>query len=965
MRLALVVLAVFFTAQTQLIGQVGLPPGRLDARVARAIEGIPFGVFSIDVPLPPGFSADSVRVLVQDAENRIFYPAVNVRTVEVVEQPAPEGGRLIGGGALVDRLRNAIRGKEKRQVPVAVQVTALFRGAGPLDVQLVGDIQQRMTVQPARDPVAHQAMLSDWWNDYLLAAKRAVEAGDHPALVQKYLTSMLARRFGLEYVDLDPPDPEKKPLAQPLDTLALLAAIEPLRDEMLEDVLRSPSSASLANQPLPQSPSWVEPALPPVPNELVVEPMAARVPPECFYLRFGSFNNYIWFQELSTRFGGDIAQAVFMRGFNYEASARMERMLGAKLTAIAKMFGDQLIDDMALIGTDLYVKEGASLGALFSTKNAGLLMTSMQGDRKAALKANADASLDTVQIAGRAVSMLSTPDNRLRSFMASDGDYVFVTTSSTLMRRFLEVGGGGPSLASLPSFQWSRAWMPEANNYSVFAFFSPEFFHNLVSAPYQIELRRRLEAIAHLEIAEAASAAARAEGETPDDVEQLKAAGLLPDWFDQRADDSRTLNDKGRWIDSLRGARGSFLPIADVELQRVNDIEADGYSKIASFYQDKWRQMDPLLIGLRRFKVEGQPGVERVAVEGYIAPFGQQKYGWIANMLGPATQVELALPEDDLVSVQFHMSGANPIGRPTQDYHLFAGVKDMLPPAPEETKGLIKTLRALQAVPGYLGAWPMPGLLDQLPLGLGGGPPDYAGYSRMLGGLWRWQGGGFSLLSFDRTIIDNTIPQLATLSAPDNAQARLRVSNLQGTKLSSWINGQWYERGWSASHGNARLLDSMSQQLKVPSDQALAAAQRLLDVRLQCPLGGTYRFEPLAGSAAVGNDAERGWWVSSAWQEAVLMQNGKIGPPQQYSAPWLDWFRGGRVHLTQLPERVAIVGTIDLELPPLVQSVVKGAGDEDKDVAPPMNFDLFQLPFKMFGDGKKEKAPEKPERKSF
>ncbi len=78
------------------------------------------------------------------------------------------------------------------------------------------------------------------------------------------------------------------------------------------------------------------------------------------------------------------------------------------------------------------------------------------------------------------------------------------------------------------------------------------------------------------------------------------------------------------------------------------------------------------------------------------------------------------------------MSGANPLGRPTDDYHLFAGIKDMVPPAPEDTKGLINALRALQAVPGYIGAWPMPGLLDQLPLGLGGGPPDIAGYSKCL-----------------------------------------------------------------------------------------------------------------------------------------------------------------------------------------------------------------------------------------
>lgn len=954
-RAALLAVVLFSAAVQQAACQLPLP--QIDARVPRAVAGEPFGVFSVEVPLPPGFTNDSVRVLLQDAENRIFYPAVSVQTVEVTEQgPQPQGGRVIGGGALIDRLRNAIRGKEKRTVPVAVRVSALYRGTEPLDIRLVGDIQQRFAIQPISAPQLHDRMLVEWWEDYLVEAKRAVDAGDHPTLVQKYLTSMLARRLGVEYVDLDPPDPEKKPLAQPLDTLALLAAIEPLRDEMLEDVLRSPNSAVEANLPIPQAPQWMPASLPPVPPDVVIESIAMRVPPECFYLRFGSFNNYVWFQELSTRFGGDIGQAVLMRGFNYEASARIERMMGAKLTAIAKMFGDKLIDDMALIGSDLYVKEGASLGALFSTKNSALLLTSMQADRKSAAKANPGASLETVNIAGKEVSLLSTPDNRLRSFMANDGEYVFVTTSSTLMRRFIEVGSGAPSLASMPSFKWARAWMPEANNYSVFAYFSPDFFHQLVSPQYQIELRRRLESIAHLEIAEVASAAARAEGVPPDDVSEMQAAGLLPTWFDQRADGARTLNSNGRWIDSLRGARGSFLPIADVELVNVSDVEASGYSKIAAFYQDQWRQMDPLLVGMRRFELKGHPNIERVALEGYVAPFGKQKYGWIASLLGPATNVEITLPQDDAAAVQLHMSGSNPLGRPTQDYHLFVGVKDMLPPTPEETKGLIKTLRALQAAPAYVGAWPMPGLLDQLPLGLGGGPPDYAGYSRMLGGLVRWQGGGYSLLSFDRTIIDNTIPQLATLAAPDNAQVRLRVGNLQGTKLSSWINGQWYTRGWSSSHGNARLLDSVNQQLKVPGDQALEVAQQLLDVRLQCPLGGEFRFEPLPGNA--GHTG--GWWTSSAWREALLLPNGKYGPPLQYSAPWLNWFRGGKMHLTQLPERVAIVGTIDLELPPLAQ-VAKG---NEKDIAPPMDFDLFQLPLKLFGSIK-EKAPEKPERKSF
>ncbi len=34
---------------------------------------------------------------------------------------------------------------------------------------------------------------------------------------------------------------------------------------------------------------------------------------------------------------------------------------------------------------------------------------------------------------------------------------------------------------------------------------------------------------------------------------------------------------------SARGSRGSFLPIADMELNQVTEVESDGYSKIAAF----------------------------------------------------------------------------------------------------------------------------------------------------------------------------------------------------------------------------------------------------------------------------------------------------------------------------------------------------------------------------------------------
>lgn len=918
---------------------------------AVAVAGSPFGVLVANLPLPAGFQADSVRVLVSDAEKRVFYPVVTIRK-SVVVRPRRTRPRGIGRpGGLLDRVRGAIRGEdEKREVPVGVTVAALFRGTRPIELVVTGDVNQKIRISIApTDERRHSELLSSWWESYVASAREATATDDFPKLIHRYLLAMLSQRLGLPAADLDPPDPDAEEPSQMVRTLSLLAGIDSLREEILESVLTIPGESKRAELPVPADPVWDESALQQAPAQTETEPLASRVPPECFYLRFGSFNNYVWFQDLSTRFGGDISQAVLMRGFNHEASARMEKMLAAKMTTLAKMFGDKIIQDMAVIGSDLYMKEGASLGVVFQSNNSGLLSSTIESDRRSVAARNDDASVRKVTIANRSVSFLSTPDNRIRSFMVQDGNFVFVTTSETLMRRFLEVGSGDRSLAQVDAFRWARTWMPDNNKYSVFAYFSPAFFHRLVSPQYQIELNRRLEAVAHLEVVELASHTAAAEGIEANRVSDLKNAGLVPAWFDVRADGAQVIRMGDRWIDSLRGGRGSFLPIADVPLAVVSEAESAKYGDLTSFYEEQWKQTDPLLIGLRRFQEPGQAS-ESVAFEGYLAPFEAEKYGWIAKQLAKPSALEVRQPVDNAASVQLHIRGDAGLGQAAEDYHLFAGVKDMVPPEPGDTKGLIKTLQTLKATPAYIGAWPMPGLIENLPLGLGLARPDYAGFTRMIAGLWRWQNGEFSVLSFDRSIIENAIPQLVPVPSTDTAQARLEIADLSGSKLATWINRRWYQRGWRASHGNTQLLESVHQQLKVPIKDCMVAAENLLDVKLQCPLGGEYEYlETASGS---------GQWASTAWENAANGQDGSIGPPQDYVAPWVMWFRGAKVHVTQQEKSLSVVGSVALEMPPLPPELES----DTPSVLPAMDFNLFQLPMQLFGGGEETS---KAKRQSF
>ncbi|MBX3421360.1 MAG: hypothetical protein KF752_07360 [Pirellulaceae bacterium] len=954
---------------------------------AQAIDGEPFGVLHIEIPLTSDWGDQLPQVVIRAEDDRLFYPVVSYRMqsvpLPVEDLPPPRVGRP---GGLLDRARRIIRpGISRHQVPVSIQIDTLFHGQAALAVQILGDVQRSIQVPVKRDvPAEHQRHLKHWWTQYTQQAKTAVADLQVPQQIPRYLTSMLASRLGLTDVDLTAPieAPPTEP-SQLAETMQLLAGQQSLKDDAFRELLRQQDLPISDEFPLPPEPQWQRVPAPIVDGQVAVEPLAERVPADWFYLRFGSFSNYLWFQDLGGRFGGELSQAFSLNALNRGGTARVERMLAIGTSSIAKLFGDKVIQDMALCGSDFFVSDGASLGVLFQAANPALLKASLESDRRGLIANNSDASLQTVQMAGQSVSLLSTPDNRLRSFMVQDGQFLLVSTSRALVEQFVAVADKRPatqeagasaggeqatgaelsgaqvaSLAASPMFRWVRSLMPVDNDYSVFGYLPPEFIQRLLSPQYQIELRRRLSAAARLELAEMAGLVASAEGlERLESVADLQSAGLLPVTFEHRADGAHVLRSQNGWLDSCRGARGSFLPIVDVPIGHVSTQEVQQYQGLADYYQQNWAYADPIFFGVRRF--QGQTEVDQqFTIEAYIAPFHPGKYGWIAEQLAEASLVELALPADDIVSLQARVHGGK---GDEQAYYLFGGLKDMLPPDQEETQGLIRSLRAFKSAPAYLGAWPKPDIVENLPLGIGSrlGKPDSSGYSRMIGGLWRWQDDQWSLLSFHKSILDRAVGQVKFKPSADMAQVRLRVANLDNTQLASWINRESWQQGWTASHANAHVMDLIHQQFKVPAGQCRQVTERLLDAQIQCPLGGQYQFqsqwtESEAESKASALDVDStpleqritsGWWASSAWSSST-MAHGRPLPPEDYMAPWLQWFRGAQVHVTQLPSTLAVVGVVKTQLPPLV---MQPAESPSKLLQPMPAMNIFELPMKLFG----------------
>jgi hypothetical protein len=241
----------------------------------------------------------------------------------------------------------------------------------------------------------------------------------------------------------------------------------------------------------------------------------------------------------------------------------------------------------------------------------------------------------------------------------------------------------------------------------------------------------------------------------------------------------------------------------------------------------------------------------------------------------------------------------------------------------------LQTLNMLRSTPGYLGSWPKAGFLDLLPFNLGGTVPDANGFSRLPLGLWRRQGAGFSVLSFDPQLLANTTPQLRVVDSEVEAQLRMHVEDLSQSRIRPWITSLYYRRGVDASAGNSRFLMLLTQQFHLPLEQAKATAEDLLDAMLICPLGGEYQLvEDL-------NGGQRSWQST-----AVARANGGAAP-EDFEPPLLKWFRGLDGHLVKAGDQINTRIELDMQREPR---------------APKLDFQLPDFS-KLFGGGQKAIKP--------
>lgn len=881
---------------------------------AEAFWGEPFGVGQISLALPlQSVPLGSENLVVCSPQNKVFYPAVEEGPLRswFREKTGLSGGRYT--------------------------VYFLFMGKDPLEVYIRTPANSwRVRVVPGEHPGRFRRLLDKWQEAF--GHHPAGPQTEDPLFIKEYLQTMLVRRLGQAKTDasegrrlrrgsaLDS-HPERNQTPENSGAWTLLGAgwgwlfgEESLRAEMLRERIKGPSQhwQQPAEHLLPHWPPLSEGEFlaPKTPPE--IEPLATRTPEECFYIRFGSMANFAWFRELLDWASRQWTMAAEGKGLDYQVVQRSEERLCLRPTGWSRLLGPQMgaqvetlaVADVAIIGLDLFPRDGSGLGVLFEARAEALLRAELQRQRSEALRSGqGNVQEEKLQIEGQEVSLLTSKDGRIRSFYVADGPWHLVSTSRRLVERFLQTRSGQGALANAPDFRAIRAKYPPGPNQTAFWYFSEAFWRTVFSPGYQVERRRRAQAEADVLLVEMARQAALAEGRPADTIDALIVQGFLPAEFGPRSDGSRAVLKAGQVGDSLRGRRGYFTPIADMEVSRLSAAEREqmeGYVRLVSAAQSRLRPM-----GLVFRRTEAEKGRERIDLEIYTYPLQRPILGTLSRFFGPAASERIRPPPGDVAFAECWV----PQGR------LFLGLRaeqpaevrfgrgklllELLPPGPQL---LLQALRV-----GYVGRQGETPFLEMVEKLLAG-RPDQEGYTGRPGGLWRRQIGPFVLYSFDRQILAEVGPLVQLEQTDQPAQVRIQIKDPADSPLGQWVGQLAYQQARQATLANLRLLTMLENQFHLSGQAALETAQRWHQARLVCPLGGGYEYRQVG---------QGGWhWVATALadqpassapkppqqgllsgrpaiQKGFVSPSSRAGPGGEGSAsaktslpPPMDWFRG-------------------------------------------------------------------------
>jgi hypothetical protein len=386
-----------------------------------------------------------------------------------------------------------------------------------------------------------------------------------------------------------------------------------------------------------------------------VSALARAVPEDFYFAEFRALTKLLDTFEAGDLWGSHLYNQSFRDTMTLDVGERLKRQLAVETDPRTRPFYDLVVDEVALTGSDPFVREGSDVTLLFRVKQPLLFRERMDGFIDNAAKARTDARRETGEYLGVAYTQLQTPERDISVISAYPEEGLHVRSNSlAAFRRVVEAIKGKDSdgravrrLGDIAEFAYIRTLMPRGGEREDgFVYLSDPFVRRLMGPVVKLTERRRLLCYNHLRMIGHAALLFRTErGRAPSSLQELKDSAAAPGLFGEGA---LSCPDRGRYALSADGTAGvcshhghalRLTPNIEAPVAEVSGEEADEYRAFVAEYNQYWRTFfDPIA-----FRLKVAP--EELRVETIILPLiDNTAYTALASALGGATEPLDALP---------------------------------------------------------------------------------------------------------------------------------------------------------------------------------------------------------------------------------------------------------------------------------------------------------------------------------
>lgn len=392
----------------------------------------------------------------------------------------------------------------------------------------------------------------------------------------------------------------------------------------------------------------------PNPNGGTPEPLAKVTPSEFWYVRFDDIRLMLRVLDEADTWFTPVAHVMEERAEVRDLSQRYQRQLGLRRSGLAKALGHTVIERVAVMGSDPYLRDGSDVTFVFALRNQGVFDTEL-ARHMTEYRAEVPGIVEsTITHGAHTITVLRDPTGTVRQHrtMVAAENLAVVSNSENAIKAVLDaIDGKRRRLSDDEDLAYMLARDP--GEHDGFAFLGDRFIAEVVGPRQKVLAARRQEALAELLTpGYAALLYGWLEGKPPSDTETLISHGLLDRGELQHRDGATIEFVPGKAArSSLWGSPSSLTPLIDLPAPTmVTEAERTAYDGFARGYQDYWRQfMDPIAI---RLDIEDDPSKSTTAtIDVRILPLIEgTDYGEVEEVVGQE-RIEVPAIDDGLQMV--------------------------------------------------------------------------------------------------------------------------------------------------------------------------------------------------------------------------------------------------------------------------------------------------------------------------